>query len=120
MPALALTLAGCAGNTVGSSPGAPPAASASAPSAAPIGSPSGPSKARGDQTLTGTVAAGVEGNCLILQSADSHHQLIFDNPELRSKVKIGGSITVVGRAEPGQATTCQQGVPFIVTAVRAN
>jgi len=66
------------------------------------------------------VVAGVEPSCLILQSAGSHHVLIFSEPALRSKAQVGSSITVTGRAEPTQMTTCQQGVAFIVTAVRAN
>jgi hypothetical protein len=112
----ALALSGCAGNTGGSSPGVPVSAQPSAQSAEP---PSDrPSS--GSETLSGTVAAGVEPNCLILQSADSHHVLIFADPALRSQATVGSSITVTGRAKPSQMTTCQQGVPFIVTAVRAN
>jgi hypothetical protein len=108
----ALALSGCAGNSAGGSPGAP--ASAAPPSSA------APSADAPGETLSGTVAAGVEPNCLILQGGGTHHVLIFDDPSLRSVAKVGSSITVTGRAEPGQMTTCQQGVPFIVTAVRAN
>jgi len=105
----ALALSGCAGNSAGSSPGAPtsaPPPSSAAPSAG--------------ETLSGTVAAGVEPNCLILQGGGTHHVLLFDDPSLRAAAKVGSSITVTGRAEPAQMTTCQQGVPFIVTAIRAN
>jgi hypothetical protein len=66
------------------------------------------------------VVAGVEPGCLVLQGADSHHVLVFADPALRSQAPVGSSITVTGRAEPSQMTTCQQGVPFIVSAVRAN
>jgi len=72
------------------------------------------------ETLSGTVVAGVEPGCLILQGARSHHVLIFSDPALRRAAQVGSSITVTGRAEPSQMTTCQQGVAFIVTAVRAN
>jgi hypothetical protein len=109
----ALALSGC-GNSTGSSPGAPSSAAPSSPSStAPSAGPPG-------ETLSGTVAAGVEPNCLILQGGGTHHVLIFDDPALRTQAKVGSSITVTGRAEPSQMTTCQQGVPFIVTAVRAN
>jgi hypothetical protein len=57
---------------------------------------------------------------LILQSTGGHHVLIFNDPALKSQAAVGASITVTGQARPGQMTTCQQGVPFIVTAVRAN
>lgn len=110
----ALALSGCAGNSAGSSPGAP--ASAAPPST----SSAAPSADAPGETLSGTVAAGVEPNCLILQGGGTHHVLIFGDPSLRAVAKVGSSITVTGRAEPGQMTTCQQGVPFIVTAVRAN
>jgi hypothetical protein len=117
----ALALSGCAGNTGAGSPGAPASASASGePSGQSAEPPSGRPTAGGTETLSGTVAAGVEANCLVLQSADSHHVLIFKDPALRSQATVGASITVTGRAKPGQMTTCQQGVPFIVTAVRAN
>jgi hypothetical protein len=118
---VALALAGCAGNTAGSS--SPIGGSASAPASAGSETQSAgtkPSSGSSTETLSGTVAAGVEPNCLILQSADSHHVLIFGDPALRSQAKVGSSITVTGRAEPGQMTTCQQGVPFIVATVRAN
>jgi hypothetical protein len=110
----ALVLSGCAGNSAGSSPGAPASAAPSSPSSA------APSADAPGETLSGTVAAGVEPDCLILQGGGTHHVLIFDDPSLRAGAKVGSSITVTGRAEPGQMTTCQQGVPFIVTAVRAN
>ena len=106
-----------------------PSASAPASSAGP-GSPSGavlPSRAvspssasRAAETLTGTVEAGVEPGCLVLKGSGGDHLLIFDPRTLRTQAKVGSSITVVGRAEPTQITTCQQGIPFVVSSVRAN
>jgi hypothetical protein len=69
---------------------------------------------------SGTVAAGVEPNCLVLQDEKGSHLLLFDESALRAQVKVGARVTLTGRSEPGQMSTCQQGVPFIVTAVRAN
>jgi hypothetical protein len=71
----------------------------------------------GAQTLTGTVSAGVEPNCLLLNAAGAAHLLIFDNPAMRSDAAVGKKVTVVGRSDPSMMSTCQQGVPFIVTAV---
>ena len=118
-----LALAGCANGGTADSAGAPassipPASSAPAdPSALPTeesGSVKPP--AGGPQTLTGTIAAGVEPNCLLLDG----HLLIINDPEQRSAAKPGATVTVTGRAEQGMMTTCQQGTPFVVTTLRAN
>ena len=72
--------------------------------------------AGGTTTLTGTIAAGVEPNCLLLDG----HLLIINDPVQRAAAKPGATVTVTGRAEPGMMTTCQQGTPFVVTTLRAN
>jgi hypothetical protein len=116
--AAAFAVSGCAGSPTDSTPAdSTPAGSGSAVSVLP--SMSVPSPA-GSETLTGTVAEGVEPSCLILKGDDGHHVLIFDDPGLRSRARIGAQVTVSGHSMPGQATTCQQGVAFVVTAVRAN
>jgi hypothetical protein len=101
-----IVLAGCA-----SSSPSPSDPSASAPSAS--ASPS-------SQTITGVVSAGVEPHCLILRDAAGSHSLYFHDEALRSAVPAGARVTLVGHPEPGMMTTCQQGEPFIVTAVRKN
>ena len=58
-------------------------------------------------TLTGTVEAGVEANCLLLGG-----YLLLGGD--RGVVRPGARLTVTGRPEPGLMTTCQQGVPFHV------
>jgi hypothetical protein len=121
--AAAFAVSGCAGSPTDS-----PAADSAPADSTPAGSGSAvsvlpsmrvPSPA-GSETLTGTVAEGVEPSCLILKGDDGHHVLIFDDPGLRSRARIGAQVTVSGHSMPGQATTCQQGVAFVVTAVRAN
>jgi hypothetical protein len=106
-----LFVAGCAGSQAGSSPAAPgtsaPSASASAPAAAV-------------ETLSGTVEAGVEPGCLVLKGSGKDHLLLFGEPSLKAQAKVGSAITVVGKAEPTQLTTCQQGIPFIVASIHAN
>lgn len=107
-----LFAAGCARNADSDSPAAPPAASPTEES----GRPSAPA----GQTITGTVTAGVEPNCLLLSGGGTDYLLIVEDPALRGQLKTGEEATVVGQAEPGQMTTCQQGTPFRVTAVRPN
>jgi hypothetical protein len=104
-----IVLAGCASSSPSPSDSSPP--SASPPSASP--SPS-------SQTITGVVSAGVEPHCLILRDAAGSHSLYFHDEALRSSVPAGARVTLVGHPEPGMMTTCQQGEPFIVTAVRKN
>jgi len=126
---IALALAGCA-NGSGDSAGAPaelpssgPAATSSVPppTAPTSGAPteeSGTTKPppSGVQTLTGTITAGVEPNCLLL----GDHLLIISDPELQSAAKAGATVTVTGQAQQGMMTTCQQGTPFLVASLRAN
>jgi hypothetical protein len=100
--ALVVALAGCASP----SPSAP-----SSPSSSPSAS---------SQTITGTVSAGVEPHCLILRDAAGSHSLYFHDESLRSSAPAGSHVTLTGHPEPGMMTTCQQGEPFIVTAVRSN
>jgi predicted outer membrane protein len=104
-----LFAAGCARAADPASPAAPPAAAPTEES----GQPSPPV----GETISGTVTAGVEPNCTLLSGGGTDYLLIFDDPALRAQVKAGEEVTVVGRAEKGQMTTCQQGTPFIVTSV---
>ncbi|GIF00233.1 hypothetical protein Ari01nite_76970 [Paractinoplanes rishiriensis] len=122
---LLLALTGCANNASDSGAGAPaPTASdlpsASAPALEPSTEPSGGPTAGGAETITGTVTAGVEPNCLLLvQDAKGSHLLVFDDPALKASAPVGARVTVTGRSEPGMMSTCQQGTPFIVTSVKA-
>jgi hypothetical protein len=115
---LALT-AGCANttDTTIDAGGAlePAAASPAAPSAAPT-----VSAAPGETTLTGTVTAGVEPNCLLLKDGTGDHLLITENATLRASLQLGAEVTVVGKSEPGMMTTCMQGKPFVVSSVAAS
>ena len=116
---VALALAGCANGAASSSSSpAPVTPSAAVPSAAvPTEEPSISKPAdTGSKTLTGTISAGVEANCLLLDD----HLLIFDDAALKATAKVGATVTVTGSAKPGMMSTCQQGTPFIVTAIRAN
>ncbi|WP_406037943.1 hypothetical protein OG799_24350 [Micromonospora sp. NBC_00898] len=65
----------------------------------------------GDTVLTGTIQAGVEPNCLLLDG-----NLLIGGP--RDVLKPGARVTVTGRSQPNMMTTCQQGTPFVVEAAR--
>ncbi|WBB72804.1 hypothetical protein O7602_24370 [Micromonospora sp. WMMD1128] len=87
-----------------------PAPSTSSPDPTWKGGPSTPPGV-GGTTLNGTIRAGVEPNCLLL---DDH--LLVGGP--RDLLKPGAKVQVTGRPEPGMVTTCQQGTPFVVESAR--
>ena len=74
--------------------------------------PGGPSpRPAGPTTLTGTVVAGVELNCLLLDG----YLLIGGD---RTVLRAGARVTVTGRTDREVMSTCQQGTPFVVTAAK--
>jgi hypothetical protein len=120
--ALMVCLAGCANNTSSSS--SAPEASADLPSSAapspalPTAEPSSAKPtAAGAETITGTVESGVEPGCLLLQDGMGSHLLVFDDAAMRADAAVGKKVTLSGRSEPTMMSTCQQGIPFIVTSV---
>ncbi|TDC53495.1 hypothetical protein E1258_24465 [Micromonospora sp. KC207] len=88
-----------------------PAPSSSVPPSRPsAGRPSIPPGV-GATTLTGTVEAGVEPGCRLLDG----YQLIGGPTDV---LAAGAKVTVTGRAQPDMLTTCQQGIPFVVESAR--
>jgi len=65
-------------------------------------------------TVRGTVVAGVEGGCLMLNS----YQLVVEDAALQQVVRPGAEVEVSGRLQPDLVTFCQQGTPLIVTSAR--
>ena len=59
-------------------------------------------------TLRGTVEAGVEAGCLLLNG----YLLLGDDHDV---LVAGAEVVVEGTPAPGEMTTCQQGTPFHVT-----
>ncbi|GAA1606997.1 hypothetical protein [Actinoplanes couchii] len=115
---LALT-AGCANNAPVETGGAPePAVSASSAAIEPSTAPASPEP--GSVTLTGTVSAGVEPNCLLLKDGTGDHLLIVKDETLLASIKEGAKVTVVGKSQSGVMTTCMQGQPFEVSSVTVN
>lgn len=111
--AMALSMAGCANGASVPSSSAASASSSAAP--VPSAAPASSSAAGGTRTISGTVTAGVEPNCLLVDD----HLLIFEDEKLKAAAQEGATVTVTGRTEPGMMTTCMQGTPFVVTAIRA-
>jgi hypothetical protein len=112
--AVVLFVGGCANSSA-----VPPSSSgrsdpSSSSSSSSLASPSPSSSA---QAISGTVAEGVEPNCLLLRGDGKPHLLVFADPALKSKAIVGAKVTVVGTAKPAQMTTCQQGTPFLVTSL---
>ncbi len=95
---------------VTSQPDPGPSTSPSRPDPTWKGGPSTPPGV-GGTTVTGTIRAGVEPNCLLL---DDH--LLVGGP--RDVLTPGTRVEVTGRPEPGMMTTCQQGTPFVVESAR--
>jgi len=81
--------------------------------------PTVPSAGTGAEvTLRGTVREGVETGCVLLADDDGTvlaNLLGNDAPELTA----GAKVEVTGSFLQGVMTTCQQGPPFQVTAVKA-
>lgn len=125
---VALLLAGCTGDVTGGT--ATPASTGPTPSPMPTPTstqtpmptptptevePSGPRPTDGTGlpevvTVTGTVQAGVESGCLLLDGL----LLIGGSPEV---LQPGSRVTVTGRLDPSLVTFCQQGIPLVVTSV---
>lgn len=96
----------------GSTPGG-----ASGPPVDPAPGAGGKPGAAAEQTLSGVISAGVEANCLVLNSPGGDHLLIIRDSAALAKAQVGAQVTVVGRVEPRMMTTCQQGTPFVVSQV---
>ncbi|MEV4621444.1 hypothetical protein AB0J74_22385 [Asanoa sp. NPDC049573] len=62
------------------------------------------------RTITGTIAAGVEPNCLLIGGF-----LLIGGD--RALLEPGARVTVTGRVDHTVVSTCQQGTPFVVTRV---
>lgn len=68
-------------------------------------------------TIRGTVSEGVELGCMLLTAEDGKIYLLLGGD--RALIGKSGRLEVVGKAQPGLATTCQQGIPFKVSQVKA-
>jgi hypothetical protein len=94
--------------SVGSSSIRPPSAGAGPSGSAAI--PGAPTK------LTGTIAEGVEANCLVL--TDDSGAVVANLIGVdKASAPLGTKVVVSGKFEPDLMTTCQQGTPFAVAVI---
>jgi hypothetical protein len=74
----------------------------------------GPAPPSGTVTLVGTVAAGVEPNCLLLDAENGGRYLLIGGE--RAKLRPGRRVAVTGRVDRDLLSTCQQGEPLVVAS----
>ena len=71
--------------------------------------------AAGQITVTGMVVEGVEGGCLLLEGGGTRYLLVGGD---RSQLPSGARVAVTGRVDRGLLSTCQQGEPLVVSAIK--
>ena len=96
-----------------SSPSSSPEPPASTDPASPL--PSAGPEPTGDTTLSGQVEAGVEANCLIMQTGGKTYLLLDGDKNI---VKAGNNVVVRGHIVKGVMSYCMQGQPFQITDAR--
>jgi uncharacterized protein DUF5818 len=109
-----LLLVACAGpgRDGGSAQGGASTVPTAPPASPPVTGPAGPS---GEVTLTGTVRAGVEPDCLLLEAENGGRYLLVGGE--RAELRPGARVAVTGRVDPDLLSTCQQGQPLVVAAI---
>ena len=113
-----LLLVACAGGDRDG--GAPvPGGATTVPTTLPGGPPAtGPAPPGGEVTLTGTVRAGVEPSCLLLDAGNGGRYLLVGGRRAeRAELRPGARVAVTGRVDRDQLSTCQQGEPLVVAAI---
>jgi Protein of unknown function (DUF5818) len=108
-----LLLAACADPDRGQG-GPAPGGATTAPTASP-GRTTGPTRPSGQVTLTGTVRAGVEPGCLLLEAESGGPYLLVGGE--RAKLRPGARVAVTGRVDRDLLSTCQQGEPLVVAEI---
>lgn len=114
--ALALLLSACGdpNSPANNDPTTAPAPSSAAPTApattSPIPPPATPTVSGKQVVVEGTVEAGVEPGCKVLNTGTGQYLLLGDVP-------VGVEVKVTGVVTAGVSTTCQQGTPLRVTKV---
>ena len=70
--------------------------------------------AAGTRRLQGTVSTGVEAGCLLLTAPDGVYLLVGGD---RGLLRAGETVVVTGVVDRHLVTTCQQGIPLVVSSV---
>ena len=76
-----------------------------------------PTRTGGPVTVVGTVAAGVEPGCLLLQAERGGSFLLVGGE--RADLRPGRRVAVTGRVDRSLLSTCQQGEPLVVASIAA-
>jgi hypothetical protein len=74
-----------------------------------------PTRPAGEVTVTGTVTAGVEPGCLLLDAGAGGPYLLVGGD--RSVLSPGRRVAVTGRVDHSLLSTCQQGEPLVVRSI---
>ena len=118
-----LLLAGCAepgGDDGGAGQGAAstvPTVTAPGTTTTEPGKRTGPTRSGGPVTVVGTVAAGVEPGCLLLEGEAGSSFLLVGGE--RAELRPGRRVAVTGRVDRSLLSTCQQGEPLVVASIGA-
>jgi hypothetical protein len=109
-----LLLVACAGP--GRDGGGSTGGATTVPTTLPDGPPAtGPTPPTGEVTLTGTVSAGVEPDCLLLDAENGGRYLLVGGE--RAELRPGRRVAVTGRVDRDLLSTCQQGEPLVVASI---
>jgi Protein of unknown function (DUF5818) len=112
-----LLLVACAGPG-GDGGGAAQGGATTAPTTMPDDPPTtGPTAPTGEVTLVGTVTAGVEPDCLLLDAEHGGRYLLVGGE--RAELRPGRRVAVTGRVDRNLLSTCQQGEPLVVASIQA-
>ena len=74
-----------------------------------------PTRPAVEVTVTGTVRAGVEPGCLLLEDQAGGRFLLVGGE--RARLTPGRRVAVTGRVDRGLLSTCQQGEPLVVASI---
>jgi hypothetical protein len=112
-----LLLAACAQSAEerGSMPGGT-ATTAGPPSGTPPGSAPPSTSGAGQVVVRGTVRAGVEAGCLLLDGQNNHAYLLLDGA--KRQLRVGARVEVVGQPVDQVASFCGEGSVLSVVSVR--
>jgi hypothetical protein len=111
-----LLVAGCA-EPGGDDGGAGQGAATTAPATTDPSKRTEPTRSGGPVTVVGTVAAGVEPGCLLLEGEAGGSFLLVGGE--RAQLRPGRRVAVTGRVDRSLLSTCQQGEPLVVASIAA-
>ena len=113
-----LLVAGCGDpGDDGGGTGAGQGGATTAPTTTPTTAPTEPTRSGGPVTVVGTVAAGVEPGCLLLEAERGGSFLLVGGE--RAELRPGARVAVTGWVDRGLLSTCQQGEPLVVASIAA-